>query len=246
MGNLERGLVAAGALVVAAAGWCYLVFADASMASAMFGMPGMGDWGARDYLLAVVMWIAMMAGMMLPSTLPVLMLYQSIAGRSHELGRPAGSIVLFGLGYLLAWSAFSFGAAALQGLLAAASVTTGDSVATPWLGAFLLALAGIYQWSPWKRACLVHCRDPMDFFAHHWRPGSIGAIGMGVRHGAYCLGCCWALMALLFVFGVMNLAWVATLALVVLLEKLLPFGDRFGRVVGVAFLAGAIAYAAWG
>lgn len=246
MDNVERGLIAAGALVVAGAGWYYLAFADSSMASAMFGMPGMGGWDAADYLLAVVMWIAMMAGMMLPSALPVLILHQGIARRSRDLGQGAGATGLFALGYLVVWSAFSIAAAGLQGLLAAVSATTAESLAAPWLGALLLGLAGVYQWSPWKQACLAHCRAPMDYLAHHWRSGPSGALEMGIRHGAYCLGCCWALMALLFVFGVMNLAWVAALALFVLLEKLMPFGGWLRRASGFAFIAAGIAYAVWG
>jgi predicted metal-binding membrane protein len=244
--TLERGLVIASALVVAAAGWAYLVFTDAGMASGMFGMPGMGGWDAIDYLLAVLMWVAMMTGMMLPSALPVLLIYQGVTRRSRELDRRAGSIVFFGLGYLLVWSAFSFVAAALQGLLAAVSATTMDSLATPWLGTALLAIAGFYQLSPQKQACLAHCRGPLDFLARHWRLGQWGALQMGIRHGAYCLGCCWALMALLFVFGVMNLAWVAALAVFVALEKVLPFGHRTRIVGGALFLAGAVAYAVWG
>lgn len=246
LSTLERGLVIGGALVVAAAGWTYLVLSDASMASGMFGMPGMGGWNAVDYLLAVLMWAAMMAGMMLPSALPVLLIYQGVTRRSRDLERRAGSTVSFGLGYLLVWTAFSFVAAALQGLLAAVSATTMDSVATPWLGAGLLATAGLYQWSPQKQACLSHCRGPLDFLAHHWRLGEWGALQMGIRHGAYCLGCCWALMALLFVFGVMNLAWVAVLAAFVALEKVLPFGNLVRIGGGALFLAGAVAYAVWG
>jgi len=246
MPTIERGLVIGGALAVAAAGWAYLVLGESSMASGMFGMPGMGGWGVADYLLAVVMWAAMMTGMMLPSAVPVLLIYQGVTRRSRDLERRAGSTVAFGLGYLVVWSAFSFVAAALQGLLAAVSATTLDSVATPWLGAGLLATAGLYQLSPQKQACLSHCRGPLDFLARHWRLGELGALQMGVWHGAYCIGCCWALMALLFVFGVMNLAWVAVLAVFVALEKVLPFGNAVRIAGGALLLAGAVAYAVWG
>jgi predicted metal-binding membrane protein len=244
--TLERGLVIASALVVAAAGWAYLVLSDASMASGMFGMPGMGGWDAADYLLAVLMWAAMMTGMMLPSAVPVLLIYQGVTRRSRELEHRAGSVLFFGLGYLLVWGGFSFVAAAFQGLLAAVSATTMDSLATSWLGAALLAAAGVYQFSPQKRACLSHCRGPLDFLARHWRLGQWGALQMGIRHGGYCLGCCWALMALLFVFGVMNLAWVAVLAVFVALEKVVPFGNQVRVAGGALFLAGAAAYAVWG
>lgn len=246
MWTLERGFVIAGALTVATVGWVYLVFTDASIASGMFGMPGMAGWDALDYLLAVLMWAAMMTGMMLPSALPVLLIYQGVTRRSRELERHSGGIVFFGLGYLLVWSGFSFVAAGLQGLLADVSATTVESIATPWLGAALLAVAGVYQFSPQKQACLSNCRGPLDFLARHWRAGPWGAITMGIRHGGYCLGCCWALMALLFVFGVMNLAWVAVLTVFVALEKLLPFGNQIRKAGGVLFLAGAAAYAAWG
>lgn len=252
MDSLERNIVVAGALLVAALGWWYLAFADASMASAMFGMPGMGGWTALDYWLAVLMWVAMMAGMMLPSALPVILLYRQIERRARsraeergQVGR-IGATALFGLGYLLVWTGFSMLAAMLQGLLAALSLTTGDSVALPWLAALVLVAAGLYQWSPLKQACLASCRAPVEWLAHRWRKGRRGALAMGLEHGAYCVGCCWALMALLFIFGVMNLAWVAALAIFVLLEKVAPFGGWLRRVGGFAFIAAGIAFAVWG
>ncbi len=112
--------------------------------------------------------------------------------------------------------------------------------ASPWLGGGLLILAGVYQWTPLKNVCLVHCRAPITFLAHHWRPGRAGAFRMGLHHGLYCVGCCWVLMAMLFVFGVMNLLWIAALAIFVLLEKILPRGDLVGRVSGGLMIAAGL------
>ena len=148
----------------------------------------------------------------------------------------------FALGYVVAWVGFSAAATVLQwGLEQAALLSPMMASASPVLGGGLLIAAGVYQWTPLKRACLVKCRAPFEFLSRHWRPGSGGAVVMGLHHGAYCVGCCWVLMALLFVLGVMNLFWVGGLAAFVLLEKLGPRGDLVGRLIGLALLAWGIA-----
>ncbi len=200
------------------------------------------SWTARDVVFAVVMWSVMMVGMMAPSAAPVLLVY---AGAQRGRGAHGISpIVWFGTGYLLVWIGFSIAAALAQWALhEAAMLSPAMAMASPRLGAVILIAAGIYQLTPMKGACLTHCRTPLGFLMGHWRDGVTGAIGMGLKHGVYCLGCCWALMLVLFVVGVMNLAWVAALTILVLVEKIGPAGAIAARVAGVAMIAaGALAW----
>ena len=200
-------------------------------------MPEMEPWSPAEFGAIVAMWVVMMVAMMLPSAAPMLSLF---AGTDR--GRHPASVIAFAGGYVIVWAAYSVAAAALQALLQQRMLLSSDLAATStWLGAALLAVAGVYQLSPLKDACLFRCRSPLGFLLSRWRDGVAGAVGMGLRHGAYCLGCCWALMALLFVGGVMNLAWVAVLAVFVLAEKVLPQGPWLSRVGGVLL----IVWAAW-
>jgi predicted metal-binding membrane protein len=156
-------------------------------------------------------------------------------------GGRSRTLVAFAAGYLLVWGGFSVAAAALQALLQQRMLLSSDlAMTSAWLGAGVLALAGGYQLTPLKNACLLHCQSPLGFLLSRWRDGVRGSLVMGVRHGAFCLGCCWALMALLFVGGVMNLAWVAALAVFVLAEKALARGAWLSRVSGVALIAWAV------
>jgi predicted metal-binding membrane protein len=181
------------------------------------------------------MWAVMMAAMMLPSVLPVILLYARVGRHRESQGRPRQPAWPFVGGYLLAWTGFSVLATlANWALHAGSSLSSMMGSATPLVGGLVLIAAGIYQWTPLKSACLTHCRSPAGFLADHWREGGAGALLMGLHHGAYCVGCCWLLMALLFVLGVMNVAWIAVLTLFVLAEKLLPRGDLLGRASGVA------------
>jgi len=197
--------------------------------------PAMG-WTAAQLLLAVSMWWVMMVAMMLPAAAPVVLLYARAAS-ARLRGRPATGP--FVAGYLAVWGLFSLAAALLQDALQHSGIVAPmrmDSTAR-WLSASILVAAGLYQLSPFKEACLAHCRNPAAFLARHFRPGPLGALRMGALHGAFCLGCCWLLMALLFVGGVMNLAWIALLSLLVAGEKLLPGGRRVGQAAGLAFIA---------
>jgi predicted metal-binding membrane protein len=204
-------------------------------------MPALGAWSASYAVLMFLMWSVMMVGMMLPSAAPMILLYDRVRERQEAKGASLASTGVFALGYLAAWALFSLGAIAAQwGLERAALLSPMMVSASPWLGGGLLILAGIYQWTPLKNACLVHCRSPITFLAHHWRPGRVGAFRMGLHHGLYCIGCCWVLMALLFVFGVMNLLWIAALAVFVLLEKVLPRGDLVGRASGGLMIAAGL------
>jgi predicted metal-binding membrane protein len=235
-------------LVVAALAWIYLVRLAAGMtAPAMAAMPGMAAmpdtrvWGAADVLGLFVMWTVMMAGMMLPSATPlVLLVVNTYRRRGGPLVRTLTAA--FTAGYLLAWTAFSGVATALQVLLHRAALLTPMMASrSAWLGGGILVAAGIYQWLSLKDACLAHCRSPLHFLSHEWREGVSGALVMGLRHGWFCVGCCWALMALLFAVGAMNLVWVAAIGVFVLLEKVTRAARLVSRVAGIAL----IVWGAW-
>jgi predicted metal-binding membrane protein len=246
LSSRDRFLIWTCLAVVIALAWAYLIYLGRQMASAMeydammtaMGMPmEMPPWTAVDVLFTFAMWAVMMIGMMVGTAAPVLLLFAAThAGRG---GRRVPWIVLvFALGYVIVWTAFGAGAALAQWALHSAAMLSPMMAATsPWLGGVILIGAGIYQLTPFKRACLTHCRSPLGFLMTHWRGGTLGALRMGVRHGAYCLGCCWALMVVLFAVGVMNLLWVAALTLFVLLEKNGPAGVVLARVAGVAMIA---------
>ena len=240
----DRALVLAGLAAVSAAAWAYLLFGSGldmkRMGANAMGMMAMApEWTAGYAALIFAMWAVMMAAMMLPSASPTILLVAALAQRGAT-GPKAGA-ALFAGGYLAVWIGFSLVATVLQwsldraGLLSPSMAAASRALA----GAVLLA-AGIYQWTPLKDACLRHCRSPIGFLVAHWRSDALGIVSTGMRHGAYCLGCCWMLMALLFVGGLMNLAWVAALALFVLAEKAAPWGGRMSRATGaLLMLAGA-------
>jgi predicted metal-binding membrane protein len=232
----SRGGAAVLYLAVAIA-WSYLVWMawgmhhmDVEMAL----MPAMTDWRALDLLLVWMMWALMMAGMMLPSAAPMLLGFAAL-GRGVGPARPSVHTLVFAAGYLLVWSGFSAVATMLQWVLLERRLISPMMEATsPWLAGWLLVVAGIYQFTHWKVVCLKPCRAPAEFLVRHLRPGTGGALTMGLWHGAYCLGCCWSLMLLLFVLGVMNLLWIVALTLLVLAEKTLPRTQWVRRIGGGA------------
>jgi predicted metal-binding membrane protein len=181
----------------------------------------------------------MMVGMMLPSATPMILFFARFARHSRKQGHRVAPITAFVLGYILVWSGFAFVATALQWTLDRAALLSSHMASlSPILGGALLITAGVCQWTPLKRSCLSFCRSPVAFVMGHWRTGTGGALRMGMEHGAFCVGCCWALMGLLFVGGVMNLLWVAAITLAVLAEKLAPRGIWIGRAMGFALVLG--------
>ena len=194
-------------------------------------------WDLRHTTLLAAMWIVMMVGMMTPSASPTLLIYAAVM-RRYEGPRAALRVYPMAAGYLLVWAAFSIGAALLQRVLSVSILSPMMEVTTPWAAALLL-VAAVYQMTPFKGACLDSCRSPIEFISSHMRSGAGGAFRMGVRHGLLCVGCCWALMLLLFAGGVMNLWTIAALTLFVLVEKLSPFGARTARITaaGLALIA---------
>jgi len=243
----DRLLVWLGLAAVLAPAWVYLVRASLDMYGDMSGPAAWmmrASWDAWYCALVFAMWSVMMAGMMLPSATPAVLIFARVARSGPQPERPVLRAYLFAAGYLAVWTAFSAAATAVQALLARlALVTPMMESASPYMAAAILAVAGAYQWSPAKRACLARCRTPVSFIVERWRPGALGAFRLGVAHGVYCVGCCWALMLLLFAGGVMSLAVIAALSLLVLLEKVVPTG-RAGlwsdRVVGAVLVAAAL------
>jgi predicted metal-binding membrane protein len=228
--------------------WAYLVH----MTLAMDGMGdmrpmGIRPWSAGEFAAMFAMWAIMMVGMMLPSATPMTLVYAAVARKAERQGTPVAPTAAFVAGYIVAWTLFSAAATLAQWALDQAALLSPMLVASsPGLGAALLVAAGVYQLTPAKDACLEHCRTPARFFAEHWRSGSWGALSLGAHHGAYCLGCCWALMGLLFFGGVMNLLWIAAITLFVLAEKVLPAGRLTARGSGVAMIvAGGALGARW-
>jgi predicted metal-binding membrane protein len=189
-----------------------------------------------------LMWAVMMVAMMVPTAAPMILIFANVNRKRQEQERPYVPTAVFLSGYLLVWTGFSVLATLAQWGLHEAALLSPMMVSTSSiLGGILLLAAGIFQWTPLKYACLKHCRSPLSFLMTDWREGYRGALIMGLKHGSYCTGCCWFLMALLFVAGVMNLLWVATITAFVLVEKAVPRGDLVGRIAGVALcIAGLI------
>jgi predicted metal-binding membrane protein len=205
-------------------------------------MPQMQTWGWVDLVLLFVMWAVMMVAMMVPTAAPMILIFAKVNRQRRERQQPFVSTAVFLAGYLLVWSGFSLLATLAQWGLHSAALLSPMMVSTSAvLGGVLLVAAGIFQWTPLKYACLTHCRSPLSFLMTDWREGTRGALVMGLKHGSYCTGCCWFLMALLFVAGVMNLLWVATITAFVLIEKTVPRGDLVGRIAGVILVVAGFA-----
>jgi predicted metal-binding membrane protein len=227
---------------VTAVAWLWLVM-QARLMSDMAGdmtdmvMPLTDAWTASYVFLTFAMWWVMMVGMMLPSAAPMILTFGTLNRNKRARGQPFVPITIFLLGYLIAWGGFSAIATLAQWALDRFVLLTPMlAIGSSLFGGGLLILAGVYQFTPLKQACLRGCRSPFAFLLNHWRDGWVGALRMGLAHGAYCIGCCAVLMALLFLAGAMNLLWVAMLAVFVFAEKLLPGGEWIGRTGGVAML----------
>ena len=244
----DRLVVASAILLIAAIAWAYTVYLAGSgmgMGSMQMGSdagPGMNmamadmrSWSAADFGLMYVMWAVMMVAMMAPSAAPMLLMFAALNRKRREREAPYVPTGVFLAGYLIVWGTFSLAATAGNWGLHQASLLSSMMGASTsgYLGGALLLLAAVFQWSPLKYACLKQCRTPMGFLMTSWRDGHGGALRMGLEHGAYCLGCCWALMLLLFVLGIMNLVWIAALAAFVLAEKVAPWPEWVSRGTGV-------------
>ena len=229
----DRLIVVSSLVGITGLAWAYL-FALSQYMSGMDDMPGMGMPSApAPFLITATMWAVMMIGMMLPSAMPMILLFTIVQRKQGK--RPVLTTGTFGVGYLIIWGGFAIAAAGLQvelGHLALLSPSL--AFVSKRLAGLTFLLAAAYEFSPLKNRCLTQCSNPLSFITVHWRPGIAGALRMGIVHGAFCVGCCWALMLLLFTAGVMNLLWVAALAVLVLAQKVLPHQRATTVVTGAA------------
>jgi predicted metal-binding membrane protein len=250
----DRVVVIAALAIITALAWADIVWLADDMAMGgmdMTGfrmipagqglmMPATAPWQPLEFVYVFAMWAVMMIGMMTPSVAPMILIYARVGRQAVISGRPFAASGCFVSGYLIAWFGFSLAATSAQWALErAALLTPMMESASPVLGGIILIAAGIYQWTPFKEACLAYCQTPLSFIMRHggFRADAGGAITLGFRHGLYCIGCCWALMLLLFVVGIMNVFWIAALAGLVLLEKAAPLGKLVSRIAGCAFVA---------
>jgi predicted metal-binding membrane protein len=252
----EQVVIAAALVLITALAWTYVLtgagtgMSTIAMTTWQFPPPRpaammAGDWNAAYWLIMLVMWWVMMIAMMIPSAAPMILLYARVFRQGQARGQISGALVptaSFAAGYLVCWLGFSALATALQFALEQIGLVHGMWMwsTSRWLTAALLIVAGIFQLTWLKSACLEHCRAPASFLAEHWRSGRGGAFRLGLVHGAYCLGCCWALMLLLFAAGIMNLVWIAGLAILVLVEKLAPFGGRLAPITATLLIGAGV------
>lgn len=237
----DRLVVAAALVLIALLAWSYLLGgAGMSMDTAATDPDRVvpADWTPAYALRVFAMWWITMIATMLPAAAPVVLSFASINRRRRDEDAPYLLTAVFAAGFVLAWGLFSVAATSLHWALDQMGwLTMAMAGASPRLGGALLIAAGIYQFTPLKQDCLRHCRAPHDFIARHWRPGHAGALHMGFLRGVYAVGCCWAAVGLLFYGGVMNLYWIVGLAVLVLLEKLLPLEPLPGNLVGAGIIA---------
>lgn len=258
----DRFIVAGALGVIAALAWAYVLWLAADMEMGGMDMsgfrmvpagvammaPAAAPWSAVELAFVFAMWTVMMIGMMAPSAAPMILMYVRVVRQARVeqqtiAGKPFAATGWFAAGYFLAWAGFSLVATLVQwGLDRAALLDARMATADTLLGAMVLIAAGIYQWTPIKNACLVQCQTPFRFLMKHggFRGDVLGCLRLGLVHGTYCVGCCWVLMALLFVVGVMNVLWIALLSLLVLLEKLTPWGRWVARIAGVVCIAAGL------
>lgn len=250
----DRWIVGGALVLIVALAWSYVIWlandmdmggmdmTDFRMIPAGIGimLPSGEPWRAFEFVYVFLMWAVMMVGMMLPSASPMILMYARVGRQGKAQGKPFAATGWFAAGYLLAWCGFSLAATLLQWAIdRAALLDSRMTIASSLFGAIVLIAAGVYQWTPLKDVCLAQCQSPFLFLMRHggFRGDPRGCLLLGLRHGAYCVGCCWILMALLFVGGVMNVLWIALLALLVLLEKLTPVGRWIARAAGIASVA---------
>jgi len=237
----DRALVLGGLVCVCALAWAYMIHLARAMDHASMPMllatPHMEPWGATRFLFSLVMWSVMMVAMMVPTAAPMILLFATVNRRRHQQQDPTLPTGWFVLGYVSSWAAYSvFATVGQLGLHAASLLSPQMASNSPLLGGAILVTAGVFQFTPLKYACLKRCRSPLGFLLTEWREGNRGAFRMGLKGGNYCVGCCWALMALMFVGGVMSLLWMALLTVLTLLEKVLPHGRRLAWGAGIVLI----------
>lgn len=245
----DRYIVLATLMVATGLAWAYVFWLASSMNIGTMNMspnemaamaaPIFKPWSLQDFNFMLAMWVVMMIGMMTPSVAPVILLYARVGRQSSTQDQPFAATAWFAAGYFLVWTGFSLAATLAQWALESAALLT-PMMATESnvFGGIVLMAIGIYQWTPLKYACLDQCQAPLTFIQRHggFRREAFASLQLGAEHGAYCVGCCWALMALLFIGGVMNTLWIAAITILILLEKIIPTGRIIPRVVGFALI----------
>ena len=251
----DRAIVAAALVILTALAWAYVWWLAADMdmsgmdmsgfrmipAGIGLMMPATAPWNAMEFALVFAMWAVMMIGMMTPSATPMILIYARVGRQAARQGTPSAASCYFAGGYLLTWIGFALVATSAQWALERAALLTPMMAgASDMFSGTVLIAAGVYQWTPLKDACLRQCQSPLLFIQRHggFRSDLLGTLALGARHGAYCIGCCWVLMALLFVGGIMNVLWIAAIAILVLAEKVVPAGRVISRIAGAGLFAG--------
>lgn len=246
MPHRERWIIGGALAGIAAIAWAYMIYEARGMSLSgvckclglEMGGTALADWSAGSLLPLFLMWAGMMVAMMLPSATPMILTFAAVSRNRRRQERPYVPVTIFVAGYVAIWVAFSVLAAIAQWILhREALLSPAMASSSAGLGGILLLAAGIFQFTPLKHACLTQCRAPFDFIMTRWREGARGAFRMGVEHGLFCAGCCWALMGLLFVSGVMNIIWIAAITLLVGVEKLFPRGIWLSAATGVILTA---------
>ena len=238
----DRIVIISGLFFITILSWLYIIYLYNQMVymdmnALFFAMPMTPEWTATDFILLFLMWLVMMIAMMTPSVAPLILIFATVNRQRRQQDRPFVNTFYLMTGYFLVWAAFSFAATSLQWLLQQISMLNPEMKTTSKiLGSAILILAGIFQFTPLKQTCLKHSRSPLGFVLHHWKEGKQGALKMGIENGFYCVGCCWMLMVLLFVAGIMNLLWVALIALFVLVEKISPGIKWIPYVAGLVLI----------
>ena len=234
-----RGFILAALMILSALAWWYTIYLAKTMNCCMFTIKGAWPfWSGQQFWMMFVMWVVMMVAMMVPTIAPMVLVFAMVNRKRYEQAKPYVSTGFFLLGYLIMWTGFSLLMTFLQEWLQVRALISAHMVLNnQTIQGSILILAGVFQWTPLKNKCLTHCRSPFDFIMTDWREGAGGAVMMGLRHGAFCLGCCWLLMLLLFVGGVMNIAWIVLLSVFVLGEKIFPYGRVLSRIAGLALIA---------
>ena len=253
----DRAIVAGALFLLAGLAWAYMLWLVADMDMGGMDMSGFrmipsgmalvvpttAPWNATEFAFVFVMWAVMMVGMMTPSATLMILIYARVGRQAAQQGKPFAPSSWFAGGYLLAWVGFALVATFAQWALERGSwLTPKMAAASGILSGIVLILAGLYQWTPLKDACLRQCRTPLQFIQQYggFRPDAFGSLVLGARHGAYCIGCCWVLMAILFVGGVMNVLWIVAVTIFVSVEKMVPVGRVISRVTGVGLFAGGV------
>ena len=238
----DRLIIICGLFFITLLSWLYIIYLYNQMTymdmnALFFAMPMTPSWTATDFTLLFLMWLVMMLAMMTPSVAPLILIFATVNRQRKQQARPFVNTAYLAGGYFLIWAAFSLAATALQWWLQQIAVLNPEMIVTSrFLAGITLIVAGIFQFTPLKQTCLKYCRTPLSFILQRWKEGKQGALKMGIENGFYCLGCCWMLMVLLFVVGIMNLLWIALIALFVLVEKISPQIKWIPYVAGIVLI----------